>query len=442
MVRSGGPGVWQARPVHLFADLAWRGLVHQVTDPTLAAELDGGQLTAYAGFDPSADSLGFGNLLPVVTLMRLQRAGHRPVALAGGGTGLVGDPGGKTEERALAPVEVIEANVAAVRAQLGRFLDFGAGAGAAQAVLVDNRDWLGHLGLLDFLRDVGKHVTVNTMIARESVRARLEERERGISYAEFSYMLLQAYDFLHLYDTLGCRLQIGGGDQWGNIVAGADLIHRLRPAAKVFGLTSPLVLKADGTKLGKTEAGNVWLDAGRTSPYRLYQFLVRADDAMVGAYLRAYTFLSRPEIDELDRLTAEHAERRQAQRALAWEVATLVHGEAEAARARDASEVLFSEDVRSLDEATLLDVFSEAPATRRPVTDLDGAGVPLIDVLVATDVATSRSDARRAVAQGGVYVNNRRVPDAEARLAAGDTLHGRYLLLRRGKKDHHLVRFE
>ena len=293
------------------------------------------------GFDPTADSLHLGNLLGIVTLMRLQRAGHRPIALAGGGTGMVGDPSGKAEERQLLTPDVLAANLAAIRGQLERFLDFG----PDQALLLDNGEWLGSLGLLEFLRDVGKHFTVNAMIAKESVRARLSEREQGISYTEFSYMLLQAYDFLHLFESHNCTLQLGGSDQWGNITAGIDLIRRVR-GATAYGLTFPLVIRADGTKFGKSEAGNVWLDPARTSPYAMYQFMVRSEDAMVGTYLRLFTFRDREEIEALDAATASHPERREAQRGLAHDVVALVHGEAEAEAAEHASSLLFSEDVR------------------------------------------------------------------------------------------------
>ncbi|HVE47789.1 MAG TPA: tyrosine--tRNA ligase [Acidimicrobiales bacterium] len=420
----------------LLADLQWRGLVHQVTDPELGKILDKESLTAYIGFDPSADSLQLGNLAGVLNLVRLQRAGHRPIALAGGGTGLVGDPSGKSAERSLLTAEQLEANLSGIRSQLGRFLDFQAG-----ALLLDNGEWLWSLGLLEFLRDVGKHFTVNTMIAKESVRARLEEREQGISYTEFSYMLLQAYDFLHLFDKHGCRLQLGGSDQWGNIVMGADLVRRVR-GEQVYGLTTPLLVDEHGTKLGKTEAGAIWLDADRTSAYRLYQYLLNTADTQVGSLVRALTLLPRERIEELDAATAEHPERREGQRALAHAVVTLVHGEAEAKRAAHAGTVLFSEDIAALDEATLLDVVAEAPATTMARALLDGPGLPLVDALQATELTPSKSAARRAIDQGGAYVNNRRVADPDLLLTAADLLHDRYVILRKGKRDHHLLRFE
>jgi tyrosyl-tRNA synthetase len=413
----------------LFEELTWRGLVHQVTDPALAGILDSERVVAYAGFDPTSDSLTVGNLVPIITLMRLERAGHRVVALAGGGTGLIGDPSGKAEERQLLTPEQLAANVAAMRAQLARFLDFGPDG----ALLLDNASWLGTLGLLPFLRDVGKHFTVNAMIAKESVRARLHEREQGISYTEFSYMLLQAYDFLQLYDAHGCRLQVGGSDQWGNITAGIDLIRRVR-GATAYGLTFPLVTKADGTKFGKSEAGNVWLDARRTSPYTMYQFFLRSEDAVVGNYLRYYTFRSREEIDALAAETAAHPERRTAQRVLAHDVVAIVHGEDEAHQAERASAVLFSEEIRSLPERTLLDVMEDAPSC--DVAD----GQSLVEVAVASGVARSRREARGVIEQGGLYLNNRRVDDPDASLSPADLLHGRYAVLRRGKATQRLLR--
>ena len=274
----------------LFADLEFRGLVHQVTDPSVPKKLDSESLTVYAGFDPTADSLHVGHLLQMCTLRRLQLAGHRPIALAGGGTGMIGDPGGKSEERNLLSVEELAANVAGIRTQLGRLLDFSDGAGERRALLLDNSAWLGRVGLIDFLRDVGKHFTVNQMVAKESVRSRLDRPEQGISFTEFSYMLLQAYDFLHLFEAHDCHLQIGGSDQWGNITMGVELIRKTRQA-EVYGLTTPLLLKADGTKFGKTESGTVWLDARRTSPYQLYQYFLRTEDATVGTVLRMLTFL-------------------------------------------------------------------------------------------------------------------------------------------------------
>ena len=422
-------------------DLRFRGLIHQMTDPELGTRLDTDHLTAYAGFDPTADSLHVGHLLQVCTLRRLQEAGHRPIAVAGGGTGFVGDPGGKTEERTLLTEEQLEANLVGIHGQLARFIDFGVPGDGTRAVLVNNAEWLRPMTLFTFLRDVGKHFTVNQMVAKDSVKSRLSRADQGISFTEFSYMLLQAYDFLKLYEDFGCTLQIGGSDQWGNITMGIDLIRRVRQAP-AYGLTTPLVLKADGTKFGKTESGAVWLDPARTSPYQLYQFFLRSEDAMVGTYLRYFTFLPHDEIVALDAATAGHPERREAHRTLARQVCTLVHGADETARAEAAAAALFGGDLSGLDERTLLDVFAEAPSTDLVAGRLDGAGEPLVDLLAETGLVASRSQARTTVSQGGAYINNGRADDVERRVTAADLLAGRYLVLRRGKKDHHLVRFD
>ena len=421
------------------ADLEFRGLVHQVTDPALLRRLDGGTMTGYIGFDPTADSLHVGHLLQILNLRRLQLAGHRPIALAGGGTGRIGDPGGKSEERPVLDEEQLQANLHGIRAQLGRLLDFEGTTGPA-ALLLDNGVWIDELGVVAFLRDVGKHFTVNQMVTKESVRARLERPEQGISYTEFSYMLLQAYDFLHLYDTQGCELQLGASDQWGNITMGIELVRRVR-GAEVFGLTTPLVLKADGTKFGKTESGTVWLDARRTSPYQLYQFLVRSDDVVVGAYLRYFTFLDHDAIRALDAATAERPAERAAQRALAHEVCTLVHGPDETARAEAAARALYDRSLASLDEAALASLCAEVPTTRRGHSELDGAGLRVVDVAVEAGMVASRGAARRLVAQGGLYLNDVPVPDDDAAVGRADLRYDRYLVLRRGR-DYHLVCFE
>jgi tyrosyl-tRNA synthetase len=421
-------------------DLRFRGLIHQMTDPELGTRLNTDRLTGYTGFDPTADSLHVGHLLQVCTLRRLQEAGHRPIAVAGGGTGFVGDPGGKSEERSLLTDQQLEANLAGIHGQLARFVEFGGTEGEGGALLVNNADWLKPMTLFAFLRDVGKHFTVNQMVAKDSVRSRMDRADQGISYTEFSYMLLQAYDFLKLFDDFGCTLQIGGSDQWGNITMGIELIRKVRHAAS-FGLTTPLVLKADGTKFGKTESGAVWLDADRTSPYQLYQFFLRTEDAMVGAYLRYFTFLSHDAILALDEATTERPEQREAHRVLAREVCTLVHGADETARAELAAAALFGGDLSGLDEHTLLDVFADAPSSDLPSARLDGPGELLVDLLAETGLVKSKSQARTTVSQGGAYVNNGREDDVDRRLTDRDLVAGRYLVLRRGKKDHHLVRF-
>jgi tyrosyl-tRNA synthetase len=441
----------------LATDLEFRGLIHQVTDPAVVGRLDRQRLTAYIGFDPTADSLHIGSLLQLCTLRRLQLAGHRPIAVAGGATAAIGDPGGKSEERPLLTEEQIRANLDGIRPQLERFLDFGDGSlptasspdapvtdgsDGAGALLLDNAAWLGTLHLVDFLRDVGKGVTVNQMVAKESVRSRFDRPEQGISYTEFSYMLLQAVDFLHLFDHYGCRLQVGGSDQWGNITMGVDLIRRAR-SGEAWGLTTPLVVKADGSKFGKTEKGTIWLDAGRTSPYQLFQFFFRTDDGDVGQLLRFLTFLSHDEITRLDAATTEHPERRDGQRALAREVCTLAHGATEASRAERAAGALYSEEIASLDERTLLDVCSEAPTSDIARIELSGPdrGLSLVDALVLSGLVPSKRQARTTIVQGGAYVNNRRVDDPDSVLVATDLLFDRYLVLRRGKRDYHLVRF-
>ena len=432
--------VWQAKPVGTFsADLHFRGLVHQVTDPAVLDRLDGPPLTAYIGFDPSAPSLHVGSLMQLCTLRRLQLAGHRPIALAGGATGMIGDPGGKTGERTLLSPEALAANLEGIRPQLERFLDFSEAAGEARALLLDNSAWLGPMGVVEFLREVGKHFTVNQMVAKESVRARFERPDQGISYTEFSYMLLQAYDFLRLHADRGCRLQVGGSDQWGNITMGVELIRKVA-RDEAYGLTTPLVTKADGTKFGKTESGTVWLDPQMTSPYRLYQFLLHSEDAVVGDYLRYFTFLPHAEIAALDAETAERPERRTAQRALAAEVVSLVHGADETARAERASAALFGVEIADLDERTLLDVVDDAPSSEASRQALCDGGIALVDALVASGLAASKGEARRTIAQGGAYVNNRREADEGRVLGPGDLLHDRYVVLRRGRRDYHLLR--
>jgi tyrosyl-tRNA synthetase len=425
----------------LVKDLRFRGLIHQMTDPALEGRLDDGLLTAYSGFDPTAPSLHVGHLLQVCNLRRLQLAGHRPIAVAGGGTGFVGDPGGKSEERSLLTAEELAANLDGIHRQLEQFIDFDSPSAEHRAVLVNNADWLASLPLFDFLRDVGKHFTVNQMVAKDSVKSRLSRADQGISYTEFSYMLLQAYDFLHLFDHFGCRLQLGGSDQWGNITMGIDLVRKVRHD-EVFGLTTPLVLKADGTKFGKTETGTVWLDAERTSAYALYQYFVRSEDSMVGTYLRYFTFLSHEAIEALDAATAEHPERREAQRELARQVCSLVHGEAETERVERAAVALFSEEVAALDGQTLLDVFADAPSTAISRSRLEGGDLSVVDLLVDTGLLASRGKARGAIEQGGAYLNNRRAVDVDQLVGAGDLVAGRYLVLRFGKKNHRLVSFD
>jgi len=424
----------------LTADLQARGLVYQTSDPALDAQLDSGSITAYVGFDPSADSLHAGNLLQLCMLRRLQLGGNRPIVVAGGGTGRIGDPGGKSTERPLLTREQLQANLAGIRPQLERFLDFSPSMGNSQALMVDNSTWLDDLSMIDFLRDVGKHFTVNQMVAKDSVRTRFERAEQGISFTEFAYMLIQAYDYLHLFDTYGCRLQMGGSDQWGNIVTGVELIRRAR-SETAFALTTPLVTKADGTKFGKSEQGAVFLDAAKTSPYAFYQFFFRSEDAVVASYLRMFTFLPLDEIAALEEATLARPQDRAAQRALARALTTLVHGEDETMRAERAAAALYSEDIALLDEATLLMVVADAPATKLSRSVLDGDGLDVVAALADCGLSPSRGAARTAVAQGGAYVNNRRVPSEGGSITAGDLVAGHYVVLRRGRRELHLIEF-
>lgn len=421
----------------LFDELSWRGFISQVTHEELAALLEKERITLYCGFDPTADSLHIGSLLPIMGLAHFQRAGHTPIALMGGATGMIGDPSGKTEERQLVTQDVIKHNLVGIEIQFRHFLDFS---GENGAIIANNIDWLGNLRLVTFLREYGKLFSVNTMMARESVRARLEDRDHGISYTEFSYQLLQAYDFLHLHDEYGCRLQIGGSDQWGNIVAGMDLTRRLREGVTTFGLTFPLVTKADGSKFGKTESGNVWLDPKKTSPYKFYQFWINQADADVGRYLRYFTFLSHDLIEALDRATAESPHERAAQKSLAEEVTRMVHGEDALRHAITASQAMFGGDLKGLDDATLEDVFSEVPSSEHARAELLADRL-LIDVLVECGAFSSKSEARRMIKSGGLYLNNKRVEADDAKLTGDSLCTDRIAVVRKGKKHYHLLKF-
>ncbi|HEX2179466.1 MAG TPA: tyrosine--tRNA ligase, partial [Actinomycetota bacterium] len=416
----------------LLADLDARGLVQDTTDrDALAQRLEQGPITLYYGCDPTADSLHVGNLIGLLVLRRFQDAGHRPVALAGGATGMVGDPSGRSDERNLLDEQTLAANVAAISAQMAAVIDFGEGG----ALLVDNRDWTARLGLLEFLRDVGKHATVNQMVAREAVRARMDS-DQGISFTEFAYSLLQANDFRWLHDHLDCELQVGGSDQWGNILAGVDLIRRTR-GSSVHGLSWPLLTAPDGTKLGKTTGARVWLDPAKTSPYRFFQHWMGVDDRQVGEFLAKFTLMPLEAVREAAAAHDEAPERREGQRRLAREVTALVHGAAAAAAAEAASAVLFGSPLDGVDADTLDVLASEVPTSEVDRARLD-AGVDLVELLAEAGVAASRSEARRLLDQGGVSVNNVRV-GAGATVGADDLLHGRFVLLRRGKDRHHLV---
>ena len=416
----------------LSEDLAFRGLIHQVTDPELPKRLDQPGLTVYAGFDPTADSLHVGNLLQLCTLRRFQDGGHTPISLAGGGTGVIGDPGGKQDERQLLDLDTIAAYLEGIRPQLGQFLDLD------RALLLNNADWLSTMSTLEYLRDVGKHFTVNQMVGKESVRARFERPDQGISYTEFSYMLLQAYDFYRLHVDHGCEVQFGGSDQWGNITMGVEYIRKMC-GDEVWGFTTPLIVKPDGTKYGKSESGTVWLDAQRTSPFAMYQFFVNTPDEQAGELVRFLTFLDHDEIRALDAETAEHPQRRTAQRALARAVVTLVHGAAEVAKCEEASAALFGEEIAGLSEEMLLAVTEDAPTSSVPRGELLD-GLTLVDLLERTGLARSKGEARRTIDQGGAYVNNVRQTETERTLRTGDLLHDRYVVLRSGRRKVHIVR--
>lgn len=423
----------------LMEELRWRGLVSQTTDDEgLGGWLMERPRTVYAGFDPTADSLHVGHLVALMVLRRFQKGGHRPIALLGGATGMIGDPSGRSEERALLSPEVLQANVAAIAGQLCRFLDFGGGPNAA--LMVNNYDWMGRFSYLDFLRQVGKHFPVGMMLAKDSVRSRLERPPGGLSYTEFSYMLLQAYDFFYLYEQFGCEIQVGGSDQWGNITAGIDLVRRLR-GVQLHGMTCPLLLKSDGTKMGKTEAGAVWLAPEKTSPYRFYQYWINLPDADVGRCLRYFTDLDRETITALEARHAQNPEMRQAQRRLADELTRLVHGQEGLSIAQRATEVLFGAEIHELTDAQLAEIFADVPSKQLPRDRLSGQGLPLVDALVEAGLATSKAEARRLISQGGVYLNNRRVRQIDTRLRPADLAGQTVLVLRCGKKTYALLQF-
>jgi tyrosyl-tRNA synthetase len=422
-----GPGASD----ELYEDLVWRGMVSEATDG-LRDALAAGPVTTYIGFDPTADSLHVGSLLTMLGLARVQRCGHKPIAIVGGGTGMIGDPK-PTQERPLLSREDIERNVAGIRPQLARVLDFESPTNAA--LIVNNADWLASFDLLGFLRDTGKYFTVNYLLQKEAVSRRLESEE-GISFTEFSYPLLQARDYLELFDRYGCTLQMGGSDQWGNITAGIELVRKLRNR-KVHGLVWPLMTTASGTKFGKTESGTVWLDPARTSPFRFYQFWLNTDDRDVVRYLKVFTFMSREEIDALAQATAERPERREAQRALARAVTALVHGDDHVQRAERAAGVLFGEDIRHAALEDVLMVFEDAPSTELA---LPAEGMPLAEMLATVKLVPSRSEAMRLLKNGGVYVNNVRATDERMRLTPADAIGGTLFVLRKGRKDHHIVK--
>jgi tyrosyl-tRNA synthetase len=422
----------------IVADLTWRGLIHQATDDKLQAWLNKSTRTIYAGFDPTADSLHVGHLMGLMVLRRFQRAGHRPIALVGGATGMIGDPSGKSEERNLLSVEELRANVASIEMQMRKLLDFdAAGTGG---VLANNFDWMSGFGYLDFLRDVGKNFPVNVMLAKDSVKSRLERSDVGLSYTEFSYMLLQAYDFAYLNDKFGCELQVGGSDQWGNITAGIDLARRMR-GAQLYGLTWPLLTKSDGSKMGKTESGAVWLSAARTSPYAFYQYWINVDDADAGKCLRFLTELGREEVEALDASRAESPAQRESQKRLAEELTRLIHGEDGLTSAKRATEIFFGAEIGELSDKQLGEIFADVPSRELPRSGLESEGLGVIDALVEAGLAKNKSEARRTIEQGGAYVNNRRIASHEAKLTTNDLASETIMVLRSGKKKYALLRF-
>jgi tyrosyl-tRNA synthetase len=423
----------------IIAELTWRGLVHQTTEPApqMAAWLNEKSRTVYAGFDPTADSLHVGSLLPLLMLRRFQQAGHRPIALIGGATGMIGDPSGKSEERNLLSNEQLQRNMDGMLPQLKQFLDFDSGSNSA--LLVNNFDWIGPFRYLEFLRDIGKHFPVNVMLAKDSVKGRID-RDSGISYTEFSYMLVMAYDFVYLQRNYYCLLQVGGSDQWGNITAGIDLGRRMH-GVQLYGLTNPLLTKSDGGKMGKTESGTVWLSAARTSPYQFYQYWINVDDADAGKCLRFLTELSREEIESLDAARNADPGKRESQRRLAEELTQLVHGDSGLLAAKRATEIFFGAEISDLSDLQLSQIFADVPSRELPRARLAGDGLSLVDALVESGLAKSKGDARRTIQQGGAYVNNRRIGELEARLTPAHLASETVMVLRSGKKSYALLRF-
>ena len=421
----------------LFSDLSWRGLVAQSTaEGALGTWLAEKTRTLYAGFDPTSDSLHVGHMLPLMMLRRFQKAGHRPIPLVGGATGMIGDPSGKSEERNLLSVEALRANVARIEEQLRQFLSFE---GNHAAVLLNNFDWMRKFSYLDFLRDVGKHFPVNVMLAKDSVANRIE-RESGISYTEFSYMLLQAYDFVYLNRNHGCELQIGGSDQWGNITAGIDLARRMH-GVSLHGMTCPLLLKSDGSKMGKTEQGAVYLSPSRTSPYAFYQYWINVADADAGTCLRFLTELSREEIEALDESRAKEPHLRSSQKRLAEWLTQLVHGDAGLAAAQRATEIFFGAEIENFSDAQLHEIFADVPSKELPRSRLEGDGLPLVDAIVEAGLAKSKGESRRMIEQGGANVNNKRRDGIDTKLTAADLASESVMVLRQGKKRYALLRF-
>ncbi|MHB8133373.1 MAG: tyrosine--tRNA ligase [Anaerolineaceae bacterium] len=420
-----------------YEELKWRGMVYdsmEGVESLLASE----KVTVYNGFDASGDSLHIGHLVPLLALARLQRFGHHPIALAGGGTSMIGDPSGKSVERNLLSQDVVESNVKSIKEQLSHFLDFESKKNPAR--VINNADWLMELNLVEFLRDIGKHFTVNYMLSKDSVKNRIE-REEGISYTEFSYMLLQSYDFLHLHENENCVLQTGGSDQWGNITAGADLVRKVtgKPA---YGLVYPLITKSDGTKFGKTETGSVWLKPERTSPYKFYQFWLNTDDRDVINYLKYFTFLNEEEIEDINVEFTKFPEKRSAQKRLAQEMTALVHGESALASAVQASEVLFGGSMSGLSSNAISEIFSDIPSTEINEQQFTSEKKNILDILVEIGLAKSRGEGRRSLSDGGIYMNNERQSDPDRLVGISDFLDGKFIVFRKGKKNYHVLKIQ
>ena len=422
--------------VSILEELKWRGLVADCTDAMMLTECVTAPITLYCGFDPTADSLHVGNLVPLLALRRFQLLGHNPIAVAGGATGSIGDPSGKTQERQLLTKEILDRNIASVKVQLAKLLDFETKENPAR--LVDNASWTQNISYLDFLRDIGKHFSVNQMVAKESVRARMEDREAGISYTEFSYMLLQAFDFMVLARDQNCELQIGGSDQWGNITAGIDLCRK-KLGKTVFGLTLPLIMNADGTKFGKTEKGAIWLDPKRTSVYRFYQFWINTDDRDVIRYLKFFTFFPQDGIAEIERKHLANPGAREAHTQLALEVTGMIHGHQAAQEVFRASQILFGGFLGDVKEETFNEILGEVPTKEIEKAKLDGAGLPLVDLLVYAGLCPSKGQARKDIEGGGVNINNVREAGVARAVTTADLLFGKHILLRKGKKNYVVV---
>ena len=421
----------------ILEELKWRGLIADCTDAAELEKKTSSPITLYSGFDPTADSLHVGHLVPLLALRRFQLLGHHPIAVAGGATGSIGDPSWKAQERPLLTKEILEHNVAGIKPQLAKLLDFESKQNPAR--LVDNASWMQNISYLDFLRDIGKYFSVNQMTAKESIRSRMDDREAGISYTEFSYPLIQAFDFFVLLRDFNCELQIGGSDQWGNITAGTDLCRK-KAGKPVFGLTLPLITKADGTKFGKTEAGAIWLDSKKTSVYKFYQFWVNADDRDVIRYLKFFTFLSREEIESLEKQHAENPGTRGAHKALAKAVTDLIHGGNATSEAVRASQILFGGELNGISESTFNEIIGEVPTKEIEKSKLGGAGIPLVELIVHSGLCSSKGQARKDIEGGGVNLNNIRVTNAQHTVMAGDFLfHGKHILLRKGKKNYVVV---